>query len=69
LTYEDGNLVKIMLDQKSMYDHLTGNRQSQDNFIESQANFIKQLAEQRNLVIDSELIKPSQNLASKILDC
>jgi len=64
-----GDLAKIMLDQKSMHEHLTGNKQSQDNFIKSRANFIKQLAEQRNLGIDFELIKQSQNLTSKILDC
>src|SRR5690348_16281413 len=35
--------VKIMLDLKSMHDHLTGNNHNQDKIIESRTNFIKQL--------------------------
>ena len=59
--------VKIMLDLKSMYDHLTGKIQDQDKFIRSRINFIKQIIEQRNLQVHFEIIEPSQNIATKLL--
>jgi len=59
--------IKIMLDQKPMYEHLTGMKQNNDKFIQSKTNFIKQLIEQRCLQINFEFIRPDQNLASKLL--
>jgi hypothetical protein len=59
--------VKIMLDLKSMYEHLTGKNQDQDKFIRSRINFIKQIIEQRNLQVQFEIIDPSQNIATKLL--
>lgn len=59
--------VEIMLDLKSMHDHLTGSNHNQDKIIESKTNFIKQLIKQRNLQIQFVLIKTEQNLATKIL--
>lgn len=64
---KNGDTVKIMLDQKSMYDHLTAKKQNSDPFIESRINFIKQIIVQRNLQVQFEIIEPSQNIARKLL--
>ena len=64
---KNGDAVKIMLDLKSMYEHLTGKKQNHDHFIESRTDFIKQIIEQRNLQIQFEIIEPSQNIATKLL--
>ena len=64
---KNGDVVKIMLDLKSMYEHLAGTKQNHDHFIESRINFIKQIIEQRNLQIQFEIIEPSQNIATRLL--
>jgi len=64
---KNGDVVKIMLDQKSMYEHLTGKKPDHDHFIESRINFIRQIIKQRNLQVQFEIIEPSQNIASKLL--
>ncbi len=64
---KNGDIVKIMLDSKSIYDHLSNNTISADSFIETRTSFIRQLMEQRKLVIKYELIKPEQNIATKAL--
>lgn len=64
---KNGDTVKIMLDSKSILDHLSNNTISTDSFIETRTRFIKQLIEQRKLVIKYELIKPEQNIATKAL--
>ncbi|HSF28079.1 MAG TPA: hypothetical protein VLA53_03525 [Nitrosopumilaceae archaeon] len=64
---KNGDTVKIMLDSKSILDHLSNNTISTDSFIETRTRFIKQLMEQRKLVIKYELIKPEQNIATKAL--
>lgn len=64
---KNGDTIKIMLDSKTMYDHLTGNSITTDVFIEKRTSFIKQLIDQRKLVIKLELIQPEQNIATKAL--
>ncbi len=64
---KNGDTVKIMLDSKTMYDHLFNNTISSDSFIETRTGFIKQLIDQRKLVIKYELINPVQNIATKAL--
>lgn len=64
---KNGDTVKIMLDSKTMYDHLSSNTVSSDSFIETRTGFIKQLIDQRKLVIKYELISPVQNIATKAL--
>ncbi|HXV66228.1 MAG TPA: hypothetical protein VD731_03220 [Nitrosopumilaceae archaeon] len=59
--------VNVMLDSKSMYEHLKGNSDISDIFIENRVWFIKQLIEQRKLKINYHLIDPEENLASKLL--
>lgn len=64
---KNGDTVKIMLDLKSMHEHLTGKKQDHDHLIESRISFIKQIIEQRNIQIQFEIIEPSQNIATKLL--
>ena len=64
---KNGDTVKIMLDSKTMYDHLSNSTSSTDPFIETRTGFIKQLIDQRKLVIKYELIQPEQNIATKAL--
>ena len=64
---KNGDTVKIMLDSKTMYDHLSNSTSSTDPFIETRTSFIKQLIEQRKLVIKYELIQPERNIATKAL--
>jgi hypothetical protein len=42
---KNNDSIKIMLDLKLMYEHLTGEKQDHDHFIESRINFIKQIIE------------------------
>jgi len=64
---KNGDIIKIMLDSESMYDHLSNNTASTDTFIEIRNGFIKQLIDQRKLVIKYELITPEQNIATSAL--
>ena len=57
--------VKIMLDEKIMYDHLTSNSEIEDAMIVKKIHFIKQLIAQRKLEIKFELIGTDGNLARK----
>jgi len=65
---KNGDTVKVMLDQNLMFEHLAKNKKSNDPFIESRTNFIKQLIDQRGLDIRYQLIEPKNNLASKLLN-
>ena len=64
---KNGDTIKIMLDSKTMYDHLSGDTESTDYFIKRRIGFIKQLIDQRKLVVKYELIEPGQNIATKSL--
>ena len=64
---KNGDIIKIMLDSESMYDHLSNNTASTDTFIEIRTGFIKQLIDQRKLMIKYELITPEQNIATSAL--
>ncbi len=59
--------VKIILDNKEMFDHLKSNIHNPDKFIENRTFFIKQLINQRNLKIKFELIDSKNNIAKKLL--
>jgi len=61
------DIVNVMLDSKSMYDHLKGDTETLDIFIENRTWFLNQLIEQRKLDIRYHLIDPKENLASKLL--
>ncbi len=59
------DIVKIKLDEKIMYDHLTSNSKIEDGLIENRIQFIRQLIEQRKLKVEFEIINSDKNLARK----
>ncbi|HSD04365.1 MAG TPA: hypothetical protein VLB45_01255 [Nitrosopumilaceae archaeon] len=59
--------VKVMVDSRSMFDRLVDKKTSSDPFIESRIGFIRQIIDQRKLVVKYELIEPQQNIATKVL--
>jgi hypothetical protein len=65
---KNGDTVKVMLDQNLMFEHLSKNKKSDNPFIESRTNFIKQIIDQRGLDVRYRLIEPKNNLASKLLN-
>ena len=60
--------VKIKLDEKTMFEQLSTDLKIEDEFIANRIKFIKQLAIQRKLKIQFDLIKQDENLANKILE-
>ena len=63
---KNGDMVKVMIDSKPMYEHLTGGTSS-DSFIDARTSFLNQLIQQRKLVVRYELIEPEQNIATRLL--
>ena len=59
--------VKVMLDSKSMYKHLTEDNENSDEFIEKRTWYYKKLIEQRKLKIKYHLIESIDDLATKLL--
>ena len=53
--------VKIMLDEKIMYEHLTKNSEIEDKFIIKKIGFIKQLIMQRDLRIEFQMSNTGKN--------
>lgn len=64
---KNNDTVSIMIDSKSMFEHLNGDRQSDDSFIQNRSVFISQIVEQRKLNIECQLIDVKDNLAHKLL--
>ncbi len=64
---KNGDVIKIMLDQKSMFDRLTKNEPTNDDFIERRMVFIDQIIKQRDLDVRHQLVDPSENKATKLL--
>jgi hypothetical protein len=61
------DIVDVMLDSKTMYEHLQNNTEISDEFIEKRTWYMKELMNQRKLKIRYRLIEPKENLASKFL--
>ena len=59
--------VDVMLDSKTMYEHLQNHAKITDEFIEKRTWFLKELINQRKLKIRYHLIEPKENLAAKLL--
>lgn len=55
--------VKIILDDKEMFDHLSSNKIINDEFIKTRTGFINQLINQRELEIKYILETTEKNLA------
>ncbi|HJW19939.1 MAG TPA: hypothetical protein VJ571_05220 [Candidatus Nitrosotalea sp.] len=64
---KNGDVIKVMLDQKSMFDRLTKKEPTGDNFIEKRIIFIDQIIKQRDLDVRYQLIDPTENNATKLL--
>ena len=60
---KDQDSVKIMLDEKVMYDHVIMASKIEDDFIAKKIGFIKQLIIQRELKIEFEVISSDENLS------
>ena len=58
---KNGDKVRVMLDLKSMFEHLAENKNSKDSFMETRTNFIRQLISQRALGNRYQLIEPHEN--------
>ena len=58
--------IKIVTDDRELFEHISSNKKSHDEFIEKRIYFIKQLIKQRKLKIRYELIASEKNLAAKI---
>jgi hypothetical protein len=59
------DIVKVAIDDKTMFEHLSLNQKSLDKFVEKRTYFIRQLIVQRKLKIQYELITQDKNLAAK----
>ena len=59
--------VKIVLDDKNMFEQLESDVESSDKFIKNRTFFIKQLIKQRRLKIQYELTESKNNIAKKSL--
>jgi len=64
---KNNDTVSIMVDSKSMFEHLNGDQQSDDSFIQNRTFFVNQIVEQRKLNIECQLIDAKDNLAHKLL--
>ncbi|CUR51657.1 conserved protein of unknown function [Nitrosotalea devaniterrae] len=64
---KNGDTVKVMLDQKSMFDRLVKNKPTDDIFIETRVKFIDQIIRQRDLDVRYQMVDPGENKASKLL--
>jgi hypothetical protein len=57
--------IKIMLDEKTMYNQITSNSKIDDDVISKKIHFIRQLITQRKLEVEFELMSIDDNLARK----
>ena len=64
---KNDDIVHVMLDSKTMFEHLQNNAEISDEFIEKRTWFYKELIKQNKLKIRYHLIEPKENLASKLL--
>ena len=64
---KNGDVIKVMLDHKSMFDRLAKNELTDDIFIERRTKFIDQIIKQRDLDVRYQSIDPNENSATKLL--
>lgn len=62
-----GDMIKVMLDHKSMFDRLAKKELTDDIFIEKRIRFIDQIIKQRDLDVRYQSIDPTENRATKLL--
>jgi hypothetical protein len=59
--------VNVMLDSKKMFEHLSQNKASPDEFIQNRTWFLNELINQRKLKVHYHLINSEENLAKKLI--
>ena len=64
---KNSDILKIMLDQRTMFDRLVKNKSTDDIFIERRLKFIDQIILQRDLDVRYQIIDPVENKANKLL--
>lgn len=64
---KDEDTVIVMLDSKSMYEHLENGETPDDDFIKQRTSSIIHQINQRKLKIKYQLIDSKENLASKLI--
>jgi hypothetical protein len=64
---ENEDNITIKIDDKTMFEQLSRNKTSSDEFIKTRTYFITQLIDQRKLKINYELVDSEKNLASELL--
>ena len=64
---KNNDSLEVMLDSKSMYEHLAKGTQVLDPFIIARSDFIRRLIAQRKLNVNYHLIESNNNSASKLL--
>ena len=64
---KNGDVVNIMTNTNSIYEHLNNNKEQKDPFIINRARFIQQLINQRELKIKFHKIQNEENIASHLL--
>lgn len=65
---KNNDTVCVMVDSKSMFEHLSSNHQSTDVFIQDRMGFINQIVEQRKLNIEYQLIDSKDNTAHRLIN-
>jgi len=65
---KNNDTVKVMLDSKFMYDHLSQNATIDDSFIENKTKFINLLIQQRKLNVEYSLIDSNENISLKLIN-
>ena len=63
----DGDKINVKIDNRIMFDHLSNNEISSDEFINTRTGFILQFIKQRKLNVNYQLINTEENLAEKLI--
>lgn len=61
------DIVNVMLDSKKMFEHLSQNKDSPDEFIQNRTWHLNELIKQRKLKVNYHLIEPEENIAHKLI--
>jgi|SRR5579872_4465324 len=64
---KNGDTINVMIDLKSMFEHLSEKKTHDDPFVNSRTKFVWQLIDQRKLLIKYKLIEPTDNKAALLL--
>ena len=65
---KNNDIINIMLDSKSMYEHLSESKETEDLFIQTKTMFLDQLLMKRNLKAIYHLIDSKENISTKLLE-